>query len=77
MTRTRRRSLTIEEVLARFDQWRQRRRGRSPIPDELWAAAGELARRSWRLTPPGSYERAFHERGSRTPQIAYLSVDRC
>lgn len=36
--------LTIEEVQARFDQWRQTRRGRSRIPEELWAAAGELAR---------------------------------
>jgi len=38
------RSVTIEEVKARFDQWRQSRQGRSRIPDELWAAAGELAR---------------------------------
>lgn len=38
------RKLTIEEVKARFDQWRQTRRGRSRIPDELWALAGELAR---------------------------------
>jgi len=37
-------SVTIEEVKARFDQWRQTRQGRSRIPDELWVAAGELAR---------------------------------
>ena len=36
--------LTMEEVQARFDQWRQTRRGRARIPDELWSAAGELAR---------------------------------
>ena len=45
MARRRRGNLTIEEVQARFDQWRKTRRGRSPIPDELWVAAGELARR--------------------------------
>lgn len=44
MPRRKIRSLTIEEVQARFDQWRQTRRGRSRIPEELWAAAGELAR---------------------------------
>jgi|RhiMetdeSRZDD1v2_1073273.scaffolds.fasta_scaffold1173038_2 hypothetical protein len=38
-------SLTMEEVQARFNQWRKTRRGRSRIPDELWAAAGELARK--------------------------------
>ncbi len=36
--------LTMEEVQARFDQRRQTRRGRARIPDELWSAAGELAR---------------------------------
>ena len=45
MARRRRGNLTIEEVQASLDQWRKTRRGRSPIPDELWAAAGELARR--------------------------------
>ena len=44
MSRRKIRSLTIEEVQARFDQWRKMRRGRSRIPEELWAAAGELAR---------------------------------
>jgi hypothetical protein len=38
-------NLTIEKVEASFDQWRKTRRGRSSIPEELWAAAGELARR--------------------------------
>ena len=45
MARRRSGNLTIEEVQASFDQWRKTRRGRSPIPEELWAAAGELARR--------------------------------
>ena len=36
---------TIEEVVTRFEQWRQTRRGRAHIPDELWSAAIEVARR--------------------------------
>lgn len=35
---------SIEEVRSRFEQWRQNRQGKSPIPDELWAAAAEAAR---------------------------------
>ena len=30
---------------ARFEQWRQTRQGRARIPEELWSAAVELARR--------------------------------
>jgi hypothetical protein len=45
MPRSRTRTLTIEEVQARFANWRGKRRGRTAIPDELWSAAGELARR--------------------------------
>jgi hypothetical protein len=37
--------ITIEEAKARFEAWRQNRRGKSSIPDELWAAAVEVARR--------------------------------
>ena len=36
---------TIEEVVSRFEQWRQTRQGKAHIPDELWSAAIELARR--------------------------------
>jgi hypothetical protein len=39
------RTLTIEKVQARFANWRGKRRGRTAIPDELWSAASELARR--------------------------------
>jgi hypothetical protein len=35
----------IEEVRSRFEQWRQTRQGKAPIPDELWAAAAAVARR--------------------------------
>jgi hypothetical protein len=35
----------IEEVQSRFEQWRQARQGKAPIPDELWAAAAAVASR--------------------------------
>lgn len=35
----------IEQVQSRFQQWRKTRRGKAPIPDELWEAAAALARR--------------------------------
>ena len=46
MPRSRSRSLTVEETQARFEDWRQNRQGRAAIPDELWLAAIELARRN-------------------------------
>src|SRR2546423_12934320 len=48
MTMKRRRSvdaLTLDEVRTRFENWRQNRRGKERIPDELWSAAIEVARR--------------------------------
>lgn len=38
-------SLTVDQVLTRFGQWRQDRPGKARIPDELWTAAMEVARR--------------------------------
>jgi hypothetical protein len=35
----------LDELRSRFEQWRQTRRGRARIPDELWSAAAALARR--------------------------------
>lgn len=35
----------IDEVRARFEQWRQTRQGKARIPDELWSATIEVARR--------------------------------
>jgi hypothetical protein len=35
----------VDEVRARFEQWRQTRQGKARIPDELWSAATEVARR--------------------------------
>jgi hypothetical protein len=37
---------TIEEVRGQFEHWRQHRQGKAAIPDELWEAAIELARRN-------------------------------
>jgi len=34
-----------EEVGARLEEWRQNRQIRAAIPDELWSAAIEVARR--------------------------------
>jgi len=34
----------MDEVRARFEEWRQNRQGKSPIPEVLWSAAIELAR---------------------------------
>src|SRR5260370_31009168 len=36
---------TVEEVGERLEEWRQNRQKRAAIPDELWSAAIELARR--------------------------------
>jgi len=43
--RSKSRALTMDEVRARFEEWRQNRQGRSRIPDALWSAAAELARK--------------------------------
>jgi len=37
--------VSVEEVRRRFEQWRQNRRGKARIPDELWSAAVAVARR--------------------------------
>lgn len=39
------RGIGMEEVRSRFEQWRNGRSGKAPIPAELWAAAIETARR--------------------------------
>jgi hypothetical protein len=36
---------TLEEVRTRLEEWRDNRQGRAAIPDELWTAAIEVARR--------------------------------
>jgi hypothetical protein len=36
-------TVSLEETKARFENWRQNREGKAAIPDELWAAAVEVA----------------------------------
>lgn len=36
--------VSLEEAKARFEAWRQKRKGKESIPDELWAIAVEVAR---------------------------------
>jgi hypothetical protein len=45
MARAGKRLPSVEEVAERFEQWRRNQQGRAAIPDELWLAAAELARR--------------------------------
>jgi hypothetical protein len=39
MPRTNTSIITVEEAKRRFEEWRRNRKGKAPIPDELWAAA--------------------------------------
>ena len=45
MVRSRKQLTTVKEVGARLEEWRRNRQGRAAIPDELWSAAIEVARR--------------------------------
>jgi hypothetical protein len=36
-------TVSLEEAKARFENWKQNREGKAAIPDELWAAAVEVA----------------------------------
>jgi hypothetical protein len=38
-------TLDIDEVRTRFENWRRTRKGKARIPDELWSAAIDVARR--------------------------------
>jgi hypothetical protein len=38
-------TLDIDKVRTRFENWRQTRKVKARIPDELWSAAAEVARR--------------------------------
>ena len=48
-------ALIIDEGRARFEEWRQNRQGKSPIPDELWSAATAAAHTAeiWKLRRAG------------------------
>ncbi len=45
MPRSKMPPITLDEAKARFEAWRQNRKGKTPIPDELWAMAVEVAGR--------------------------------
>lgn len=45
MPRSKKQTVSLEEVKGRFEEWRSNRKGKAPIPDELWAAAAEVAQR--------------------------------
>ena len=45
MPRSKTPTVSLEEAKARFDAWRQTRKGKAAIPDELWSAAAEVARK--------------------------------
>jgi hypothetical protein len=45
MPRSKAPTVSVEETKARFEAWRQNRKGKTPIPDELWALAVEVARK--------------------------------
>jgi hypothetical protein len=38
-------TISLEEAKTRFEEWRQNRKGRAAIPDELWSTAAELAQK--------------------------------
>lgn len=45
MPRSKTPTVSLEEAKARFEAWRQNRKGKAPIPDEPWASAVEVARK--------------------------------
>ena len=45
MPRSKTPTVRLEETKARFEESRRNRQGKAPIPDELWAAAVEVARK--------------------------------
>jgi hypothetical protein len=45
MPRSKRPTVSLEEVKSRFEEWRCNRKGKARIPAELWSAAVEVARK--------------------------------
>ena len=45
MPRSKTPTIRLEEAKARFEEWRQNRKGKAAIPDELWAIAVGVARK--------------------------------
>ena len=79
--RNKSRSFTMDEVRARFEEWRQNRQGRSRIPDALWSAAVELARKDGinRTAAElhldgGKLKRLMAAKASRQPSPAFVEL---
>jgi len=45
MPRSKTPTASLEQAKTRFEEWRQNRKGKVAIPDELWSAAAEVARK--------------------------------
>ena len=45
MPRSKTPTVSLEDAKARFEAWRQNRKTKTPIPDELWILAVEAARK--------------------------------
>ena len=45
MPRRKTQTVNLDEARAQFEAWRQNRKGKESIPDELWATAVEVARK--------------------------------
>src|SRR5271165_3161091 len=45
MPRSKTPTISLEEAKVRFETWRQNRKGKESIPDQLWATAVEVARK--------------------------------
>jgi hypothetical protein len=45
MPRSKTPTVSLEQAKIRFEEWRQNRKGKAAIPDELWSAAAEVARK--------------------------------
>ena len=45
MPRSNKPTVSLEDVKARFEEWRRNRKGKAAISDDLWAAAVEVARK--------------------------------
>ena len=72
-------SPTLKEVKERFSQWRQTRKGREPIPDDLWQAAVGLTNeytinkivKELNLSYSGFKERVMEAQNSNSPFVEF------
>ena len=72
-------SPALEEAKEQFAKWRQHRKGREPIPDELWQAAIELTKehslnkvaKMLNLSYTGFKERVMKARNNTSPFVEF------